>query len=838
LHYFYPEPNYHYCPMKISCNWLKTYIQTKLSAEEMADILTSTGLEVEGVHPWESIRGGLKGVVIGQVISCERHPDADKLTICQVDVAQDELLNIVCGAPNVAPGQKVPVALVGCTLYPSGADEGFTIKKAKIRGVESFGMICAEDELGLGDSHAGIMVLDPEAVVGTPAADYFEVESDFVLEIGLTPNRTDAMSHFGVARDLAAALVNREIENVTLTPPTVLQPDQYSDHLPLKVEITAEDDCKRYSAIAMDGVRVAPSPVWLQNRLKAIGLKPLNNVVDITNFVLHELGHPLHAFDYDHIMNGHIVVGKLKPETPFITLDGVKRELSGQELMICDVEKPLCIAGVYGGLGSGVTADTQRVVLESAWFDPVSVRRTAKHHGLNTDASFRFERGADPMITLKALFRAADLICQIAGASICSAVCDVGAFAEKCSPIVLNIRKSRIELLIGVSIPADTLSKILSSLDFKILEEHPDGFKLVVPSYRVDVTREVDVIEEIIRIYGMNTVPVPQKVAVSFPTKTDTHEARIRRKIAGYLAGNGFIEAWNNSLTPASYEELFAPGMQGMAAVEILNPLSQDLGILRRTLLFGMLENVVHNLNRKQDDIRIFESGAEYHKRLDVSEQEPVTERFHERQVLALLMTGMDVAESWHRKQQEVSYYDLKEYADEIVNLCGLKSEKLCVTELSSPLFDFGLAYRVGNNEFLRIGSTSSAVRRHFQIRKPVFYAEFDMGILLQATSEKKVTATPLTRFPDVRRDLSLVIDNAIRYEEIKNVVLESDKKLINDVKLFDVYQGKTLPEGKKSYAIGIVLRDMEKTLSESEIERVMHKVVNRLGNTLGAVLR
>ncbi|MFO7722296.1 MAG: phenylalanine--tRNA ligase subunit beta [Bacteroidales bacterium] len=824
--------------MKISCNWLTTYVDTGLTPEEIAEVLTSTGLEVEGIHPWESIRGGLTGVVIGEVLSCEKHPDADKLTVCKVDVAAGELLNIVCGAPNVAPGQKVPVAMVGATLYPFGQEEGFTIKKAKIRGIESVGMICAEDELGIGASHAGIMVLHPDAEVGMQAADYFGVESDVVLEIGLTPNRTDAMSHFGVARDLAAAVACRNKQEVTLTPPPAPQPAIPRSPLPLKVDIAAPDDCKRYSAIALDNVKVGPSPSWLQNRLKAIGLKPLNNIVDITNFVLHEWGHPLHAFDYDHIKNGHIVVGKLRQGTPFVTLDGVERKLSGQELMICDPEKPLCIAGVYGGMGSGVTTETKRVVLESAWFDTVSVRRTARHHGLNTDASFRFERGADPLITLPVMFRAAALICQVAGGEIASPICDVGEYTDGFKPVQLLLRRSRVDLISGVTIPAGELESILQKLDFIILKEEQDGLFVEVPSYRFDVTREVDVIEEVIRIYGMNTVPVPQKVSVSFPPEIDTRESRIRNKLSGYLTGNGFYEVWNNSLTSLGYEDLMEQQADGMAPVKILNPLSQDLGVLRRSLLFGMMENVIHNANRKQEDIRIFESGAEYHKREDASDQDPVIERFFERQVLSLLMTGKDVTESWYRKQREIAFYDLKRYADEMLHICGLGPEEFRIKDETEGIFDYGLTYSVGKRKILRLGSINRKIRKHFQIKTPVFYAEFDMEVLLKATSLQKIVAVPLPRFPDVRRDLSLIIDQQVRYEDLRNAVLATDSRLIREVLLFDVYQAENLPPGKKSYAIGIVLRDMEKTLSERDIDKVMQKVINHLHKTFEAVLR
>jgi phenylalanyl-tRNA synthetase beta chain len=824
--------------MKISCNWLKSYIETSLTPEEMAEILTSTGLEVEGIHPWESVRGGLKGVVIGHVITCDKHPDADKLTVCKVDVAGEAPLNIVCGAPNVAPGQKVPVALVGATLYPSGQEEGFTIKKAKIRGVESVGMICAEDELGLGDSHAGIMVLDPEANTGMAAATYFGVENDTVLEIGLTPNRTDAMSHFGVARDLAAAIACRNKQEVPLTTPPSPQPPGLSSSLPLMVEITAPDHCRRYSAIALSNVKVGPSPAWLQNRLKAIGLKPLNNVVDVTNFVLHEWGHPLHAFDYDHIKNGHIVVGKMPQDTPFVTLDGVERKLSGQELMICDTEKPLCIAGVYGGLGSGVSADTQRVVLESAWFDPVSVRRTARHHGLNTDASFRFERGADPMITLPVMFRAAAMICEIAGGEIASAVSDVGDFADGFTPARVFLRKSRVDLISGVSIPMDEIRSILQALDFIILAEDIEGFQLEVPSYRFDVTREVDVIEEIIRIYGMNTVPIPRKVSVSFPPEIDSLESGLRGKLSAYLTGNGFFEVWNNSLTAVAYEELLNHYPDEYSAVTIRNPLSQDLGILRRSLLFGMLENVLHNANRKQEDIRIFEFGAEYHKRTGADNADPVIKRFFERQVVALLMTGMDVAESWYRRQKEVNFYDLKRYAEELIHLFGIGPEELTIHEEASGIFDYGLAFTGGKNHILRIGSINRAIRKHFQIKTPVYYAEFDLEAVKKATARRKIIAEPLPKYPDVRRDLSLVVDQGIRYEDMKREVLKTDRQLIREVLLFDVYQPENLPPGKKSYAIGIILRDMEKTLSERDIDRVMQKVINTLESTCGAVLR
>ncbi len=824
--------------MKISYQWLKDYLNIDLDPQKMADYLTSTGLEVEGMLSYESVKGGLRGVKVGKVLTCDPHSDADKLKICRVDVGGNDLLTIICGAPNVAIGQAVPVALVGASLYPFGKEEGMTISKAKIRGVMSEGMICAEDELGLGPSHDGIMVLDPKVQPGMEAAEYFHVMSDTVFEIGLTPNRTDAMSHYGVARDLAACLSFREKKKVPLIPPVTAPKERIDNLLPVKVTIENKEGCKRYTGLTLDQVKVGPSPEWLQNRLKAIDIKPHNNVVDITNFVLHELGHPLHAFDYDKITDAHIVVRNMPDNTPFTTLDGIDRKLSANDLMICDPVRPLCIAGVYGGVHSGVTDTTTRVFLESAWFDPVSVRRTARYHALNTDASFRFERGADPGITIFAINRAAKLLCDIAGARISSVITDEGDFAVQPMDVKVFLRYEKLDMLMGFVMKREDLFHILTLLGFTIMHEEPDGAWLQVPTYRYDVTREIDVLEEVIRIFGMDNISVPAKTHISIPPGDHSGYSGYRDLIAGYLTANGFFEAWNNSLTSSHYDHLFRRDQDDTEQVAILNPLSRELDSLRTSLLFGLMETARHNINRRWEDLKLFEFGLEYHKVTGKDSSDPVTEQFQEKPRLALLMSGMHTAESWFEKQEDITYYHLKVYMDDLFRICGCPTDKISLHETRNLFFDSGVDCFYENLWIARYGSLNKEIGKYFAVKRPVFYAELDWQKLTVIKLGTPFRFEPLHKFPDVRRDLSLILDRKISFSQIRKVVMESEPRLIHDVSLFDVYESDQLPLGKVSYAIGVMMRDIGKTLSEREIEAVMDKIVTNLKQLLHIELR
>ena len=826
--------------MKISYKWLQDYVDINLKPEQVAEYLTSTGLEVEGIIDYESVPGGLKGVVVGEVIECSKHPDADKLTICRVNTGTGEPLNIVCGAPNVEPGQKVVVATVGAVLFPFEQEGSFAINKAKIRGVSSEGMICAEDELGLGPSHDGIMVLDRSAVAGTIAAEYFGVYNDKVFEIGLTPNRTDAISHIGVARDLIACVNFRENESLKLRIPDAgIVSDRLPQSLPLHVSIENNDACKRYTATALSGVRVGESPDWLKNRLKAIGLKPHNNVVDVTNYVLHETGHPLHAFDYDHVDEGHIVVKNLSQDTGFITLDGEDRKLSENDLMICDINKPLCIAGVYGGINSGVNGSTKRIILESAWFNPTSVRRTAKYHGLNTDASFRFERGADPNITVYALHRAAQLICEITGASIDSSLVDVGEFAGGCPELSILVRKQRLNTIIGAEIDRTDLLKILALLGFTISEEKENEILLRVPSYRTDVTREIDVIEEVLRVFGMDNIPAPQKIPVSFPGRISDPEESLREKISAYLTANGFFEAWNNSLTSSDFTGMLEGFSDNLVPVRILNPLSKELDSMRQSLLPGLLTNAAHNINRKWESVNIFEFGTVYNHITPEDIKVPVTDRFSEKPVLALLSSGFDNEESWYQNSSEVSFFFIKQYVDEILRVSGFSNDAIVLNDYTGNIFDVGAVILHDKIQVAGFGILSKTLSRKFGIKQPVVYGEFDWQLIVEVFGKQSINVAPLPRFPAVRRDLSLVIDDSVRFQQIRNAVSEIRfRYLIRDIILFDVYEMGNLPPGKKSYAIGIVLQDPGKTLSDSEIDAVMKEVLTILNTKLGAVLR
>ena len=801
--------------MKISYNWLQNYIQTDLSIDNISTILTDIGLEVEGVEEVESVKGGLKGLVVGEVISCAQHPNADKLKTTKVNVGAEELLDIVCGAPNVAAGQKVIVATAGTMLYDG--DESFKIKKSKIRGEVSEGMICAEDEIGLGDSHDGIMVLDPSAIVGTPAVEFFHLTSDTVFEIGLTPNRIDAASHFGVARDLAAYL------NLT-GKYTLVLPDvsgfKEANTSSIAVEVENSELAPRYCGIEIKNVKVGASPDWLQNNLKAIGLKPLNNVVDVTNFVLHELAQPLHAFDADKIKGNKVIVKCATAGEKFTTLDGVERDLSDQDLMICDAEKPMCIAGVFGGEHSGVSENTTSIFLESAYFNPVSVRKTAKRYGLNTDASFRFERGIDPNITVFALKRAALLIQEIAGGEICSQITDI--YPQPIEDFKVELSFSKVNNLIGNSLPKVAVRDILKNLDIKILKEDGDQLFLQVPSYRVDVQRDVDVIEEILRIYGYNNVVLPSFMKSNLTPNPKVIPHKVENTIANYLSSTGFSEIFNNSLTNPTYYS------DDAALVRMVNPLSRETEVMRGSMLYGGLEAIVYNQKRKRKNLKFYEFGSTY-KALGDS-------KFEETKRLGLWLSGDVQEESWESQTQSTSFYTLKQRVESCLQRVGI--EKYKMEEVEDSRFESAVSFFKGKFNLVTFGKVNSSELAKFGGKNEVFYAEFDWSVVLKLMSGKDVQYKPVTKFPSVRRDLALLVDEQIEFNQIQSIAKKVEQRLLKEVNLFDVYEGKNLAAGKKSYAVSFTFQDEQKTLTDKYIDTIMEKMISSLKDQVGAELR
>ncbi|MFD2569716.1 phenylalanine--tRNA ligase subunit beta [Spirosoma soli] len=808
--------------MEISYKWLQEYIELPESPEEVGKRLTGTGLEVEGIEKIETIPGGLEGVVIGEVLTCTKHPDADKLSLTTVDVGAEHPLPIVCGAPNVAAGQKVVVALVGATLHPTSG-EPFQIKKAKIRGSASEGMICAEDEIGLGTSHAGIMVLNTDLPNGTPAARYFNLEADYQIAIGLTPNRIDAASHFGTARDLKAAL------NRPLRMPSVDSFFVQDTSLTLDVQVENVVACPRYTGLTISGLTVGESPDWLKQRLLSIGLNPINNVVDITNFVCHDLGQPLHAFDADKIAGGKVIVKTLPEGTSFVTLDGVERKLTATDLMICDAEKPMCIAGVFGGQNSGVTGQTTSIFLESAYFSPTSVRKTAQHHGLKTDASFRFERGTDPNMPVFALKRAALLIQQVAGGHISSEITDL--YPDPIEPFRVPVRYRNIDRLIGIQIDHAEIHRILEALDIQTEDRTEDGFMAVVPAYRVDVTREADVVEEILRIYGLDNVPLSVNLSADslseFP-KTDPNQWQSR--VGQLMAANGFYEILALSLTRPTYHEAIRSTLPGPDVV-LLNPLSEELSVMRQTLLFSALETLVYNINRRQKDLKLFEFGKAYHK----AEQADGRHKYVEQMRLSLAMVGNQQAESWLQKGQPVAYHDLATAVQRVLSLFRVKQVD---TQPADPaLFQYGLTYLVNKKPLVSLGLVSPKLTKLVDLKQPAFYADFDWSALLKlATSKARYEEVP--RFPEVRRDLSLVIDKAVTFEQINRVAHQTERKLLRSVNTFDVYEGDNLGAGKKAYSVSFTLQDPTQTLTDVAIEKTMQRLMASFERELGAVIR
>ncbi|MBE6209455.1 MAG: phenylalanine--tRNA ligase subunit beta [Rikenellaceae bacterium] len=822
--------------MNVSYKWLKEYLSCDLSAEKMAEILTDIGLEVEDFEKIETIKGGLAGVVVGEVLTCTEHPDSDHLHITTVNVGESEPLNIVCGAPNVAAGQKVMCATIGAVLYPIGETEGFKIKKSKIRGVESFGMLCAEDELGIGTGHDGIMVLDASAVPGTPAKEYLNIQEDYSIGIGLTPNRADAMSHYGVARDLAAYLKANGVE-CTLQAPSVdeFAIDNHNLNIPVSVEDT--DGAPRYAGVTITGAKIAPSPEWMQNYLRAIGLNPHNNLVDITNFILHEMGQPLHAFDADKIAGGKIVVRTCPEGTPFKTLDGVERKLSAEDLMICDAEKPMCIAGVFGGEFSGVSDTTTNLFIESAYFNPVRIRKTAKRHGLNTDASFRFERGIDPNITVYALKRAAMLFKELAGGEISSDIIDIQSVEFE--PFRFELSLDRTRKLIGKDIDDTTIKSIITALDVAIEDENDGVLSVAVPQYRVDVRREADLIEDILRIYGYNNIEIPEHVNSTLAYAPKPNRTSLINKAADFMAANGYSEIMSNSLTKSSYYE----GLSSYPAancVKILNPLSADLNVLRQTLLFNALEAVALNANRKNGNLKLFEFGNCYF--YDASKQEQQAENslapYSEIYRLGIAVTGMDKTTLWNSKAEQSTYFTLKAIVERLLGGFGIDLNTLRNEASSSDLFDQAISYQLNGKPFIEMGVVSGKITASCDVRNEVFFAEIDFDALIKSTKKSKVTAEELSKFPEVKRDLALVVDKSISFDKLRSIAFATERKLLKRVSLFDVYEGGKLPEGKKSYALSFILEDKTQTLNDKIIDNVMSKLIASFEKQAGATIR
>ena len=806
--------------MKISYNWLKQFLKIDAPSEDISNILTDLGLEVEMVEKYQSVKGGLEGVVVGHVLTCEKHPDADRLNITTVDIGTGAPIQIVCGASNVAAGQKVPVATIGTKLFDQ---EGvaFEIKKGKIRGQESHGMICAEDELGLGTSHDGIMILDESLAPGTPTAKVFNIENDEVFEIGLTPNRADAMSHMGVARDLRAGLLQKNASLELITPSV----SKFKvDKRTLKIDINVTDSklVPRYCGVTISGITIKDSPSWLQNRLKAIGLTPKNNVIDVTNYVLHELGQPLHAFDASQI-TGNITVKTVAAGTKFTTLDSIERTLHEEDILICDEKGPLCIAGVFGGKNSGVSENTTSIFLESAHFNPVAIRKTAKRHGLSTDASFRFERGIDPEITQYALKRAAILIQEVAGGDITSDIIDI--YPKKIEDFAVFLNYEKAFKLIGQELPKETIKKIVASLDIKVNSSSDAGLGLIIPAYRVDVQREVDVIEEILRVYGYNNISFSNKLNATVTNSPRNEDYKVQNIIANQLNSLGFHEMMANSLTTPDYVSL-SEQLKEEHNVTILNPLSNDLSAMRQSMLFSGLEAISYNINRRNSDLKLFEYGKSYRK---------LPSGHSEKKHLTLFTTGNRIAESWTTPQKPSDFFLFKGYVSAILERLGIsKTQNI---PFSNDIFAEGIAFALGNDTLVEMGTVKKSIVKHFDIKQEVFYAEFHWDLVLKLLSNK-VKFTAIAKYPEVRRDFALLVDANVAFESIYKVAVQTEKSLLKDINLFDVYEGKNLPEGKKSYAVSFTIQDTTKTLTDVQIDKIMGKLQSNFESELGAQLR
>ncbi len=808
--------------MTISYNWIKQFLRLDWPADQTAELLTDLGLEVEGVEPYSSVLGDLDGIVVGKVLSCIPHPNADRLKCTTVDIGLESPSAIVCGAPNVAVGQYVAVATVGTTLYaPDGTQ--WSIKKSKIRGEASEGMICAEDELGLGDNHDGIMVLDGNPTPGTPLSQLIPVTKDELFEIGLTPNRADAMSHWGVARDLKAGLLQKGVALELITPSTS---SFHVDKRSLKIEVEVQDQLRapRYAGVTISEIKVGPSPDWLKHRLTAIGVKPINNVVDVTNYILHELGQPLHAFDAAKITGNKVVVKTVSQDTEFTTLDGVTRKLHKEDLMICNAKQPMCIAGVFGGLESGVTQDTRSIFLESAYFDPVTVRKTAKRHGLSTDASFRFERGIDPNSVEYALMRAAIMITELAGGHISSDITDIYPKKIKDHQVVLNYETAA--KVIGQVLPKETIKAILTSLDIKINNVTETSLGMTIPAYRNDVTREADVIEEILRVYGYNNIDFNSKLNASIATLGHREDFQLQNRLAQQLIGQGYFEILNNSLTAQTNSGLISD-LDPNQDVSLLNPLSQDLGVMRQSMVFGILQSIAFNLNRKVGGLRVFEFGKTY-RHSDGS--------FQEYDTLVLGLAGKSHDEHWQSKAESISFFELKSSVHQLLLSLGIdvSSEENC----TQSLWQEGLTAYNGKNALVHFGVIQQKLCKAFEVELPVLYAEFNWAAIKSSIAQQSIKVKPIAKFPKVKRDLALLLDKQITFDQLKQTALNTEKQLLREVSLFDVYTGKNIPEGKKSYALSFTLQDEHKTLTDKQIDKIMRKLQEAFTREFEAVLR
>lgn len=808
--------------MKVSYKWLKEYIHTDLAIDKVSELLTDTGLEVEGIEEIESIKGGLKGVVIGEILSCEPHPNADRLRKTTVSIGGGEPLPIVCGAPNVAVGLKVLIATVGTIIYSEEGD--FTIKKSKIRGEVSEGMICAEDELNIGESHDGIMVLTDNPKVGTPAAEYFKIESDHVIEIGLTPNRSDAMSHYGVARDLKAALLRYELEDPKLELPSVDHFTVASNDLEIGITIEDKESCPRYAGTSIKGVKIGPSPEWIQSRLRAIGVGPINNVVDIANYVLHETGHPLHAFDADKVEGHQIVVKHLAKGTKFVTLDDKERELHEDDLMICNTSEGMVIAGTMGGKHSGVSKDTQNVFIEAAYFNPVSVRKTAKRHALNTDSSFRYERGVDPNMTIYALKRAALLIQEIAGGEVSMEIKDV--YPNPIPDFTVELNLDRMNHLIGQEIPEDQVKAILSSLDIDVISQSEKDLTLNVPAYRVDVQREADIVEEVLRIYGFNAIDFNHKMSISVAQTDSKSEASYREKMSTVLSGRGFSEIMNNSLTKPHYYD--GNGYVSENSIAMLNPLSQDLAVMRQALIFGGLEVIAYNSNRQRPNLKLYEFGKTYQKHKEAYSEET---RF------GIWISGSEKPEGWSSKSAPSDFFTLKAEVVNILAQLGFKNLVEQETE-GSEVWSYGLELVLNNKVVATVGKVTESLQKKTDNRHEVFYADLDWEYLTKKAKKLKVMFQELPKYPEVRRDLALLVNEDVKYADLKTAAQKCEKKILRNINLFDVYEGKNLAAGKKSYAMSFTLRDDSQTLKDAHVDKVMSKILSSLKAQFNVELR
>ena len=820
--------------MNISYKWLKEYVDFDLTPQQVCDALTSTGLEGDALEEVQSIKGGLKGLYVGKVLTCEAHPNSDHLHVTTVDLGKGEPSQIVCGAPNVAAGQKVIVADLGCVLYDG--DQEFVIKKSKLRGVESNGMICAEDEIGIGNDHSGIIVLPEDAVVGTPAAEYYHLESDWLIEVDITANRADGLSHWGVARDLYAWLKSNGYETKMHRPDcSAFKVDNHD--LPIEVVIENQEACKRYACVSVTGCEVKESPDWLKNKLTTVGLRPINNIVDITNYIMMAYGQPLHTFDAD-MVKGHKIVVKTMPEgTPFQTLDGEEHKLSDRDLAICNAEDPMCIAGVFGGKGSGTYENTRNVVLESAYFHPTWIRKSARRHGLSTDASFRFERGVDPNGTIYALQQAAILCQELAGGKVSMEVCDV--YPEPMKNAVVELNYEYVHNLVGKTIPVETIKAICESLEMKVLGETAEALTLEIPAYRVDVTRPCDVVEDILRIYGYNNVEIPTQLKGSLVIKGDEDQKhKLANLVSEQLVGEGFNEILNNSLTKAAYYEGYN-AYPAENCVKIMNPLSSDLNVMRQTLLFGGLESIQHNVNRKRQNLRFFEFGNVYTfdpvKQNDDDPMQAYKEQYH----CGLWVTGRRVEGSWAHANEDSTFYELSAYVENILRRIGVKPGMIVRKNSENAIFSAGLTIENrGGKKLIEMGIISKKLQKQFGLDNPVYYAELNWTALMKVIKKNEVLYTEISKFPAVSRDLALLVDNTVEFAQIEQIARQTEKKLLKKVELFDVYEGDKLPAGKKSYAVNFILQDEEKTMGDKQIDAIMQKLIANLKKQLNAELR